>query len=176
MLLIDWTPPHGCSQVTLILPSFGNPTFQVSFDGGASVEVMVAGGKEKSSRKSSEVALGSNSCIIVSGLISHLSFPKRYCKITFQIYNPTTDTWRPATSFELPAFGSGGGANPWDYIYLFLLSLDQVVLLVHVVIFVFGSLFVLSLDRVVLCSMLLFLSLALSLDQVLLVLDVKLIF
>ena len=63
-----------------------------------------------------------------------------------------------------------------EIIFVFRLSLDQVVLLVHVVNSVFGSLFVLSLDRVVLCSMLLFLSLALSLDQVLLVLDVKLIF
>jgi len=41
------------------------------------VEVMVAGGKEKDSRRSSE------------------------------IYNTTTDTWRRAASFELPAFGSG---------------------------------------------------------------------
>ena len=31
--------------------------FQVSFDGGATVEVMVAGGKEKDSRRSSEVVL-----------------------------------------------------------------------------------------------------------------------
>ena len=76
------------------------------------MEVMVAGGKEKSSRRSSEVVLGSNSCTIVSGLIIHLSFPKKYCKNIFQIYNPTTDTWRPAASFELPAFGSGGAANP----------------------------------------------------------------
>ena len=88
------------------------PNFQVSFDGGASVEVMVAGGKEKNSRRSSEVVLGSDSFIIVSELISHLSFSKRYCKNIFQIYNPTTDTWRPAASFELPAFGSGGAANP----------------------------------------------------------------
>ena len=63
-----------------------------------------------------------------------------------------------------------------EIIFVFLLSLDQALQLVHGVIFVFGSVFVLSLDRVVLSSMLLFLSLALSLDQVLLVLDVKLIF
>ena len=31
---------------------------QVSFDGGSTVEVMVAGGKEKNSRRSSEVVLG----------------------------------------------------------------------------------------------------------------------
>ena len=54
------------------------PNFQVSFDGGASVEVMVAGGKEKNSRRSSEVVHGSDSCIIglFDGLISHLSFPR----------------------------------------------------------------------------------------------------
>ena len=100
--------------MSLILSIVGKPNFQVSFDGGASVEVMVAGGKEKSSRRSSEVVLGSNSCISVDGLISHLRFPKSYCENIFQIYNPTTDTWRPAASFELPAFGSGGVANPRD--------------------------------------------------------------
>ena len=90
------------------------PNFQVSFDGGYTVEVMVAGGKEKSSRRSSEVVFGSKGCIIglLDGLISHLSFPKIYCRNIFQIYNPTTDTWRPAASFELPAFGSGGAASP----------------------------------------------------------------
>ena len=102
--------------MSLILSIVGKPNFQVSFDGGYTVEVMVAGGKEKSSRRSSEVVLGSKGCIIGSldGLISHLSFTKCNCKNIFQIYNPTTDTWRPAASFELPAFGSGGVANPRD--------------------------------------------------------------
>ena len=90
----------------------GKPNFQVSFDGGSTVEVMVAGGKEKSSRRSSEVVFGSNSCIVGKGLIIHLSFAKIYFKNIFQIYNPTTDTWRPAASFELPAFGSGVAADP----------------------------------------------------------------
>ena len=64
-----------------------------------------------------------------------------------------------------------------EIIFVFRLSLDQVVLvvlLVHVTLF--GSLFVLCLDWAVLCSMLLILSLPLSLDQVLLVFDIKLIF
>ena len=51
------------------LAIISKPNFQVSFDGGTSVEVMVAGGKEKSSRRTSEVVLGSNSCVIVDGLI-----------------------------------------------------------------------------------------------------------
>ena len=38
----------------------------------------MAGGKEKSSRRSSEVVLGSKGCIIglLDGLISHLSLPR----------------------------------------------------------------------------------------------------
>merc|ERR1712107_632991 len=51
---------HGCSQV--------------SFDGGATVEVMVAGGPN--SRES-------------------------------EIYNPASDSWRPAASFDHTAFGPG---------------------------------------------------------------------
>ena len=71
------------------------------------------------------------------------AFQNVIVKIYFtQIYNTTTDTWRRAASFELPAFGSGGASSPCDSLWLFVCFVfGPGGALFHATVFVFSFVF-----------------------------------
>ena len=79
---------------------------KVSFDGGATVEVMVAGGPNSRESEVMEIHNGKN------GDKGDDDEDKGDTNDNpdnglFQIYNPASDTWRAAASFDHTAFGPG---------------------------------------------------------------------